>query len=219
MSDATTGRRDPATLTAWQRWELPSFEEIPAADQVAAQIPTALQLEQMQQLAREEGYQAGHAEGLKQGYAEGLQQAQQDNQRFAALLASLQTQLDDQVARDLMELALAIARQVVQQAIATQPEIMLGMVREAVNAMPVFNQAAHLILPPQDAALVRERMGEQLAHSGWKLLEDPHLPPGGARLETASSQLDATPEARWNRVMAALGQDAPWVIPAAGEQK
>lgn len=216
MSDPTAPA--PERLTAWQRWELPSFEQAPAADQVAAELPTALQLEQMQQLAHEEGYQAGYAEGLRQGHDEGLQRAQQDSERFAALLASLQTQLDDQVARDLMTLALAIAQQVVQQAIATQPETMLGMVRAAVNAMPVFNQAAHLILRPEDAALVRERMGEQLAHSGWKILEDPHLPPGGARLETASSQLDATPEARWNRVMAALGQDAPWVVArAAGE--
>lgn len=215
MSDA---RRDPATLTAWQRWELPSFEPVAEADQVAAQIPTALQLEQMQQLAREEGYQAGYAEGMRQGRAEGLQQAQQDNERFTALLAALQSQLDDQVIRDLMELALAIAQQVVQQAITTRPELMLGMVREAVNAMPVFNQAAHLILRPQDAALVRERMGEQLAHSGWKILEDPHLPPGGARLETASSQLDATPAARWARVMAGLGQEMPWLISTNNEE-
>jgi flagellar assembly protein FliH len=55
-------------------------------------------------------------------------------------------------------------------------------------------------------------MGEQLNHSGWKILEDPRMVRGDARLETANSQVDATIEARWNRVVTAMGQDAKWLV-------
>jgi len=85
-------------------------------------------------------------------------------------------------------------------------------VREAIGTLPVFNQAAHLILNPADATMVREHMGEQLNHSGWKILEDPRMALGDARLETANSQVDATTEARWNRVVSAMGQESKWLV-------
>ena len=100
----------------------------------------------------------------------------------------------------------------IQQSLKVQPDLLLGMVREAIGSLPVFNQAAHLILNPADAALVRERIGEQLSHSGWKLLEDARMEQGGARLETANSQIDASLEARWKRVTAAMGQENSWLV-------
>ena len=47
---------------------------------------------------------------------------------------------------------------------------------------------------------------------GWKILEDVRMARGDARLETANSQVDATLAARWERVLAAMGQDAPWLV-------
>jgi flagellar assembly protein FliH len=55
-------------------------------------------------------------------------------------------------------------------------------------------------------------MGEQLTHSGWKIFEDARIERGGVRIETANSQIDASLETRWNRVVAALGQDTTWLI-------
>ncbi len=198
-------------LTAWQRWELPAFE----ADRALASevcLPTAGEIEQMHQQSREEGYQAGYTEGRQSGYAEGLAQATQQNQRFLTLVDLLEQKVDEQVASELMGLSLDIARQVVQQSLKVRPDMLLGMVREAIGSLPVFNQAAHLILNPEDAALVRERIGEQLSHSGWKVLEDARMERGGARLETANSQIDASLEARWKRVTAAMGQENSWLI-------
>ena len=59
--------------------------------------------------------------------------------------------------------------------------------------------------------MLRERMGEQLSHTGWKILEDVRMARGDARLETANSQVDVTLAARWERVVAAMGKDAPWL--------
>lgn len=216
MSDAdivatTPTSSTPEKLSAWQRWELPAFE---AGSSLARNVglPTASQLEAMQQLARDEAYQAGYAEGQQRGYAEGLQQALAEKARLAELSKLLEAQIDEKVTQELMGLSLDIAQQVLQQAIKVQPELLLGMVREAIGTLPVFNQAAHIILNPEDAAMVREHMGEQLSHSGWKILEDPRTARGDARLETANSQVDATLEARWDRVISAMGQEAKWLV-------
>lgn len=216
MSDAdivatTPTSSTPEKLSAWQRWELPAFE---AGSSLARNVglPTASQLETMQQLARDEAYQAGYAEGQQRGYADGLQQALAEKERLAELSKLLESQIDEKVTQELMGLSLDIAQQVLQQALKVQPELLLGMVREAIGTLPVFNQAAHIILNPEDAAMVREHMGEQLSHSGWKILEDPRTARGDARLETANSQVDATLEARWDRVISAMGQESKWLV-------
>lgn len=201
MSDPVT---EPEKLTAWQRWELPNFEEHGGLRPGDARLPTASQVEEIHRQARDEGYQNGYAEGKKK--------AAQENQRLAALLEALEQQVDTQVAQELLDLALDISRQMLHQALKVQPELLLGVVREAIGTLPHYNQGAHLVLHPEDAALVRERMGEQLEHSGWNIFEDDRIERGGARIETANSQIDATLESRWNRVVAALGQDAAWLV-------
>ncbi len=208
MSDVII--KDEDTLTAWQRWELPAFESKQSA--VRANLPTALELEQMQAQAHDEAAQAGYAEGQQRGYADGLQQAIEENQHLVELSKVLAQQVDELVVEELTGLALDVARQVIQQAIKVQPELLQAAVREALGSLPVFNQAAHVILNPQDAAMVRERMGDQLAHSGWKILEDVRMESGSARLETANSQVDVTLATRWERVVAAMGKDAPWLV-------
>ena len=203
MSDTAATEK----LTAWQRWELPSF----TTSREKIELPTASELEQMRQQAHDEGYQSGYSEGQQRGYAEGMQQAAEPIRQLRELSVLLQQQVDEQVVQELTGLALDVARQVIQQSLKVQPELLLGLVREAVGSLPLFNQAAHVILNPQDAALVREQMGEQLAHSGWKILEDIRMERGNTRLETANSEVDATLAARWQRVTAAMGQDAPWL--------
>jgi flagellar assembly protein FliH len=201
MSDLSTPEEK---LTAWQRWEAPNFGAggLRAGD---VALPTAEQIEDIQRQARDEGFLAGHAEGV--------QKAVRENQRLADLLSLLEQQMDEQVAQELLDLSLDIAKQMLHQALKVQPELVLGVVREAIGTLPHFNQGAHLVLHPDDAVLVRERMGEQLIHSGWKIFEDARVERGGARIETATSQIDASLETRWKRVVAALGQDTAWLIP------
>ena len=207
MSDLVTAPAAevaPEQLTAWQRWEAPNFDAGTVFRAGGMGLPTASQVEGIQHQAHEEGFQAG--------YTEGLQRAQQENLRFAELIGVFEQQIDEEVARELLDLSLDIARQVIHQSLKVNPELLLGVVREAIGTLPHINQGAHLILHPDDAALVRERMGEQLSHSGWKIFEDARVERGGARIETANSQIDASLETRWNRVVAALGQDTTWLI-------
>lgn len=202
MSDAATKE----TLTAYQRWELPAFDMEQRTE--AAVLPTAAEVEQIRQQAQEEGYQAG--------YAEGAQRVREETQRLAGMIDALDKELqqvDQQVAQNLLDLAMEMSRQMLQQALEIKPELVLGIVNEAINELPHFNQHAHLILHPADAELVRSQMGEQLDHTGWKIFEDAQMERGGCRVETAHSRIDASMATRWKRVVAFIGQDSSWLKP------
>lgn len=202
-------------LTAFERWELASFDPhsgglYQTPSQKSTALANAAGLEQLRQQAQEEGYAQGNAAG----YAEGAQQARNEAARIHALMQNIQgaiNQVDEQLARSLLDLSLEIARKMIGETLLAKPEIILGIVGEAIAGLPHFNQNAHLILHPDDAKLVREHMGEQLTHAGWKLFTDAQLSRGGCRVETAHSQVDATTEARWKRVVESLGQDKSWL--------
>lgn len=207
MSDALKPKEK---LTAYERWELPSFD-VHTDIQVSGnpngiKLPTASELEEIQRQAHDEGYQVG--------YTEGMQHALIETQKLAALVSSMEhalAEVDQQVAQSLLDLSLELAQQMLRQTLQVKPEILLEIIREAISSLPHFNPSAHLVLHPDDAQLVRERMGEQLAHSGWKIFEDIQISQGGARIETAHSQIDATLETRWKRITTHLGQDSTWL--------
>lgn len=204
MSDAATPKEH---LTAYQRWELPAFDMVEKAGTAPTiGLPTAAQLEHIHIQAHEEGYQAGYAEGLKQAGTE----AQRMEKMLESLNKELQ-QVDQQIAQDLLNLALEISKQMLQQALKIKPELLLNVVRAAINELPYFNQNAHLVLHSDDAALLRTSMGEQLLHTGWKIFEDNQIERGGCRVETAHSQIDATLPKRWQRVVASIGQENAWL--------
>ena len=204
MSDAVTPKEH---LTAYQRWELPAFDMVKKVGTTPEMnLPTAAQLEHIHIQAHEEGYQAGYAEGMKLAGTEA--------QRMEKMLESLNKELqhvDQQIAQDLLNLALEIAKQMLQQALKVKPELLLNVVRAAINELPYFNQNAHLVLHSDDALLLRTSMGEQLSHTGWKIFEDNQIERGGCRVETAHSQIDATLPKRWQRVVASIGQENAWL--------
>lgn len=184
-------------LSAYQRWEMNSFD---------VDLPTADEIEGIHRQARQEGYTAG--------YQEGKNIALTEVQRLQKLIAGLEQELqqfDDRIAQDLLTLALDVAKQVTGEALKVRPELILAVVKEALNLLPQANQHVSFILHPADAAMVRANMGEQLRHPGWKIVEDATIERGGCRVETANTQIDATLSSRWQRVVTALGQDHHWL--------
>ena len=189
-------------LTAYQRWELPTFDIAKEDIAMTAKLPTAAEVEHIHQQAHEEGYQAG------------AQKARDEAQRLAGIIGALDKELqqvDQQVAQNLLDLAMEIAKQMLQQALKVKPELILSVVNEAISELPHFSQHVQLILHPSDAELVRSKMGEQLGHAGWKIFEDVQMERGGCRVETANSQIDASLTTRWKRVVSSIGQDNSWL--------
>lgn len=198
---------------------LPADFHLPTADELARLH------DEIRATGLEEGRREGYAEGLEagrvQGYAEGKARAEDEAARLATLADGLEqalSQLDAEIAEELMALAIEMARRMVRQTLAAQPESILDTVRNALLQLPQGH--AHIQLHPDDLALVREHLGEQLAHAGHRLQEDARLQRGDCRIDGVGAQVDATLETRWRRVLESIGHErAKWNPPPdeAGE--
>jgi len=224
-----TGFIPKEKLTAYQRWELAAFDEaeqkstaapLPQAAPSAAETPTdqappvtlatAEEIERIYSEAHETGYAAGYAAG----YEAGIAQARIEAARIDTLLKNLQQSLqgiDQDVADQLLAVAIEIASQVLRQSLRVKPELLLPVVREAVAALSPHHGHPALFVSPDDAALIRTHLGEQLAHNNWRIIEDTRLEVGGCRAEIGASEVDATFATRWRRVIEAIGVSQDWL--------
>jgi len=213
-------------LTAYQRWELAAFDEAereaaapppaPPAEASASEapseplppviLPTAEDVERMHAEAHESGYAAGYEEGIRQARLE----AAQINALMNNLQHSLQT-IEQDVAEQLLAVSIEVASQVLRQSLRVQPELLLPVIREAIAALYPHHGHPALFIHPDDAALVRAQLGEQLSHNNWRIIEDAALTPGGCRVEVGASEVDATLETRWRRVIEAIGVSQEWL--------
>lgn len=216
-------------LTAWERWELASFDTGTA---IAANTPSAhadhvtpaeksnvpldhAEIERLCAEAQKEGYQAGYNSGYqigkRTGYDEGQVAAKAEAARIGKAANGLEQALqefDQQVADELLALAVEIARQVVRKEVSSRPEMILDVVNEALAYLPHQHAAIHL--NPEDASLVRSYLGDALTHAGHRILEEPTLKHGDCLLEAGGSQIDATTATRWRRVIESLGMNERW---------
>lgn len=211
-------------LTAWERWELASFDggddhlpvaAVPEATETVC-LPTAAEIEQIHQQAQEEGYRKGQEEGYQAGFAAGQAKPLAAAQHLADLTNRLDralADLDATVADELLALAIEIARGVIRQELAVRPETLLDVVREALAQLP--HQHAAIYLNPEDASLLRSYLGEQLAHAGHRIHEDFKLARGDCVIEAGGTQIDATVATRWRRVLDGLGRTDAWQQPSA----
>jgi flagellar assembly protein FliH len=212
MSSVISSVEEPAV----KAWEFASFDgdphSIKQANHAGVKLPTIEQISAIQEQARQEGYQAGHAEG----YAHGQQKAAHEAQRLHTLAGAFAAELnqaDELISQQVLELSLDFARATLKTALTIQPELVLPIVREAVRYLPSLQQPAMLYLHPDDAELVNDKMGVELAKTGWQIANDAQVGRGGCRVETASNQIDATLPTRWQRIAAALGMESDWLAP------
>ncbi len=222
-------------MTPYQRWELASFndepepepEPLPVEEEYLEEPPpvpqlTAEQLDAIREAARQEGFAEGREHGLQagrsEGYMAGLQQGQKEIneviQHFRQIAVNFSTevsQCSESMAPELLDLALDLAKSMLKTALNVRPELVLPTVTAAIQTLPVLQLPATLTLHPEDAALVREHLGEELGKQGWKIEDDSHMERGGCRVETRSNQIDASTQTRWKRLGESLSQQLDWL--------
>ncbi len=192
-------------------WQL---KELEGSSSQHVKLPTAEELERVHYDAHREGYDAGHREGYAAGYASGQSQAQAEAQHLRQLgdgLESALKSLEQELGQEMLALSLDVAKQMLRQALRVKPELLLPVIRNAMESLPQNTQHPHIHLHPEDAALVRELLGAELSHAGWRIVEDPRLTRGGCLIETSTVEVDASLPSRWQRLAAALGQDSSWL--------
>ncbi|CUI04994.1 flagellar assembly protein FliH [Massilia antarctica] len=217
--------------TAYQRWEMNSFDRVPEPEPVHLDIapqqealpdeppapnwPSEDELAAIREQARLEGFDAGHAAGYADAQALGREESAAEIanlQSIAATFAQALTQADEHIANDMLELTLHLARNMLRTALAVKPELIIPVIRDAISYLPVLQQPAVLMLHPDDARLVRDTISDELDKGGWRVADDANIERGGCKIDTASNQIDAQVEVRWQRLANALGKnDVEWL--------
>jgi flagellar assembly protein FliH len=184
----------------------------------AMQLPTAAELEALREGARAEGYEEGLQEGREAGRAEAYEAGRQDLaleaeslRAIAATFSQAVTAADETIASDVLDLALHLARSMVRTAFTVRPELIIPIVREAIDYLPVLQAPAILALNPEDIEIVRTALSDELDKGGWRVVADPQVGRGGCKVDTASNQIDAQAAARWARLSHALGKNVEWL--------
>ena len=148
---------------------------------------------------REAARRAGYAEGLAAAKQDTDAQLQLQAQRFDSLLGLfLQplSRLDDGVEQSLADLAMVLAKGLLRSELRVRPDKVVGVAKDAIDALPKTDRALRLVLHPNDAALVRELLEQSVEDRSISVIEDSEMTVGGCRVEGEFASVDATVEAR-----------------------
>lgn len=195
MSEQTTAKEPSA-------WLVPAIDGSDGKGYM-----TAGRLEQLQTDAHDEAWKKGHAEGFAAGEFDVAKRAARYDELLRALCQPFD-RMDDSVEQQLVELSIAIVKQLFRREIKIDPTHVIGVVREAIQLLPIASSNAQVHLHPDDAALVRETLTPAEGEPAWSIVEDPLITQGGCRVTTDSSQVDATNDARLQTLLhTAFGEE------------
>lgn len=221
-NSSRTPRFTEAELESLRLWSMPDVSGADAREPETVELelePTPIltvdEIEAMQKQAYDEAFAQGKMHGFQQGFDEGSKKGYEDNlhllQSKAATLVSLLESLsepfkhlDEEVEKELVKLAIAIATQMIRREIKLDPGQIVAVVREAVQVLPLASQKITLKLHPEDAELVRSALALDETSPGWGIVEDPLITRGGCEVDTDISHVDATVEHRLAAVIATV---------------
>ena len=212
---------------AFDVWGLPSFdpwrepeaepepepvEELPEMEEVPLEEVQPLTLEELESI-RQEAYNEGFATGEKEGFhSTQLKVRQEAEVALTAKVASLErlmgsllaplAEQDQQLEKAMIGLVEHMTRQVIQRELKTDSTQIEKVLREGLKLLPMGAENIRLFINPQDfdqIKALRERHDEQ-----WRIVEDDSLQPGGCRIETEHSRIDASIETRIKQAMSQL---------------
>lgn len=215
QSIGTPGNRRAATAPRTPLHGVPDAPPRPAAPSLDEKLLARLRVDARtagETEGRREGWERGHAEGLAagrlEGRAEGLALATAHAEQLRALVQSYPAALrraEQEMSESLIALAIDVARQVVHHSLNVEPGWIVPLVQQLLQTEPALQGEPRLLLNPEDVALVRSSLGNELQEAGWQVRADDNISRGGCRVQAAGSEIDATLETRWDRVTASLG--------------
>jgi flagellar assembly protein FliH len=174
---------------------------------------------------RQAGHTAGYSEGFAEGQAHAMLEAQRqinefiENQgkeaglRLASLIEVANQQLQEAeqlAAQGVLDIAAAMAKQVLRHEISVNPNVLLPVLREALSALFSDSKSASLRLNPLDLEVLQDTLKTEFSSISLSLIADSEVAKGGCLLESAGTVVDGGVSSRWNKALASLGLTHPW---------
>ena len=204
VSTPASGENDGDLDVTISRWDYPSVDESAAQELKGvhgghAHLLTARQVDALQEQAHEEAYARGFEEGLAAGKTEVASRIERLD-RLALTLARPLNDLDHLVENDLLELAAALAQQILHRELKNDPRQMINSVRDCLDVLPSSARDVTLHLNPADAAFVQEHFSGD-SERAWRIAASASLQPGDLRVTSESSQIDGRLQTRLTEII------------------
>ncbi|MFQ5660102.1 MAG: flagellar assembly protein FliH [Gammaproteobacteria bacterium] len=193
----------------YESWQAPLVEGpiTGKLDDAPPKPPTAGEMQALQKQAYDEGFMLGRKEGREKGYAAGYNEGREKIRLLDQLVSQLAEplrDLDDEVEQNIVALTIQIARHLIRRELKTDPGEVVAVVREALSTLPVAARNPRIYLHPEDAELVRNALSLGDEDNSWRIEEDILMVRGDCRIETDSSHIDASIDARLSAICAQL---------------
>ncbi|MET1255044.1 FliH/SctL family protein [Aliikangiella maris] len=197
--------KNATQFSAWKAPELdfgnaPGFRQPVEEEEIEEEISEeealqikAQELQAIRDAAYQEGFNQGKDEGLQNGQAL-IQQQSQLLQQVITQLANPVEQCGEKTQQQLVQLAFAIARQIVRRELQQDPAQLIAIIREALRLLPVGSQNIVIALHPEDATIVSQALNidDQDESANWQIKTDPSVEKGSAQVTTENSKVDAS---------------------------
>jgi len=171
------------------------------------------------------GYLEGHKRGYKKGFEKGKKEAEEKYKKlenvlkkdFQEKIQSINTFLKNlekeskelilNMDKEVLNLALNIAQKLILKEIERDPEILLRLIREALNYIAEGTEL-NIKINPEEYKFLEENLLKYIPPSQKiKLIPDESISKGGIFIETSLGVIDATFEKRWKKLLETLLKD------------
>lgn len=214
-------REEIDAVSAWRFAAVDGSDELPPSGDAEPEAEPNLLLEHAVAEARQQAFADGFAHGHDAGGKEvrdALEAAmrrstEEAGMRLGQLMHSMTDQLIDceqKIARQILDLACEIARQVVRQELQSNTGHLRAVIGEALEQIVEDGLPATVRMHPDDLALMKDALLDTLGENAPEFVADVTITPGGCLVQTPSATVDATIEKRWSRALGNLGLDEPW---------
>jgi flagellar assembly protein FliH len=196
----------PPPLQPFRAPELQRTAAPPPPAPPAAPAPDAAEQQARLAALERDAFAKGYAQGERAGTEAGTRRSEAMLRRLGETLdeiAGLRERIVRQSERQLVELALALARRIVHREVARDDEFLMALARVAVDRLGE-SSGATIHLHPEDFARTPARQIEEWSKSHVKIIADASIARGGCRVESPFGFVDAGVDAQFQELARAL---------------
>jgi flagellar assembly protein FliH len=185
---------------------VPALEEGAPVSVEALAAEHAARLQALERDAFAQGFAQGERAGAEAAAERGKAMLRRLSETLDEL-AELRARITHETERQVVQLALAIARKVIHREVSIDHDLLAAIARVALDRLGETTQATVRLNPDDHAAAAAARASEWAA-AHVTVVADPRVPPGGCRVESDLGVIDAGVDAQITEIARALLGDA-----------
>lgn len=139
----------------------------------------------------------------KEGYEEGLQAAKEDIEKVKEGLVAFfnaKQEVYDNIAPDILEISLEIAKKIIKKETVENPEIILENIKDIMKGLSKEESKITLKVNPTQVAMLKQDIPEMLQSIGMEakvfIVAEDNIMEGGCLITTSNGVIDATIESQ-----------------------